>query len=93
MTATKLGLVFLLAACSGLTSPDGTANGEPGPSNPGSESAPVPVGANPVAGAKFWVSPTSYAREQADEWRATRPDDAAHMDKIANNPHSAWFGE
>lgn len=93
ITATKIGLAFLLAACSELTSAEDPGNPGNDPSNPGSESAPIPVGANPIAGASFWVSPTSHARDQANEWRATRPADAAHMDKIANNSQAAWFAE
>jgi endoglucanase len=49
------------------------------------------VGSNPIAGATFWVSPTSSAHDQATEWRASRPDDAAQIDKIARNPQSQWF--
>jgi len=94
MTAIKIGLLFFLAACSELTSPDNNP-GNPGndPSDPPSESAPIPVGSNPIAGASFWVSPSSRAHDQAADWRASRPADAAQMDKIAGNPNAAWFGD
>jgi endoglucanase len=93
MTAIRIGLLLLLAACSQLTSPDDSGNPGTGPSAPVSESEPVPVGANPIAGASFWVSPSSKAHDQATEWRISRPADAAQMDKIARNSHAAWFGE
>lgn len=93
MTATKIGLAFLVAACSELTSPEDPGNTGNGPLNPGSESAPIPVGANPIAGATFWVSPSSSARTQANDWRATRPTDAAQIDKIAGNSQAAWIAE
>jgi endoglucanase len=103
MTYPKIGLsrallsaVFLLA-CSDVTSPDARKKDSSTPP-PATEPAPapsppVPVGSNPIAGATFWVSPTSRAREQANEWRATRPADAVHMDKIANNSQATWFGD
>jgi endoglucanase len=43
--------------------------------------------------ARLYVDPDSHAREQADAWRATRPADAAQMDKIAAQPQAIWFGE
>jgi endoglucanase len=46
----------------------------------------------PFAGRRFYVDPDSAARRQADAWRATRPADAAQMDKIAAQPQAAWFG-
>jgi endoglucanase len=46
----------------------------------------------PFAGKRFYVDPDSAARRQADSWRATRPADAAQMDKIAAQPQAAWFG-
>ena len=48
---------------------------------------------DPFAGATFYVDPDSNASEQADEWRATRPADAAAMDRIAAQPHAEWFGD
>jgi endoglucanase len=51
------------------------------------------VGPNPVAGAAFWVASTSKAHDQANDWRETRPADAAQIDKIARNSHAKWFGE
>jgi len=50
-------------------------------------------GENPFAGACFLVDPLSNARRTADSWRGSRPADAAAMDKIANQPSAAWFGD
>jgi endoglucanase len=93
----------ILAACAGeATSPDGTADAShkkggtvtPPPPPPTSDPAPppVPVGGNPIAGVTFWVNPGSSAKQTADSWRATRPADAAQMDKIANGSQAQWFG-
>jgi endoglucanase len=103
MTYPRIGLsraflsAMFLVACSDVTSPD--ARRKENPTEPpatepvSAPSPPVPVGSNPIAGATFWVSPTSNARTQADEWRAGRPADAAQMDKIANQPQASWFGD
>jgi endoglucanase len=48
---------------------------------------------SPFAGRLLWVNPNSNARRQADEWRSSRPDDAAMMDKIAWQPDAQWFGD
>src|SRR5688500_8852971 len=92
-----LGVVFLLA-CSDVTSPEEARKKEnptppPATEPPSAPSPPVPGGSNPIAGATFWVSPTSNARTQASEWRASRPADAEQMDKIANQPQASWFGD
>jgi endoglucanase len=46
----------------------------------------------PFAGRRFYVEPDSAARRQAGAWRATRPADAAQMDKIAAQPQGVWLG-
>jgi endoglucanase len=60
-------------------------------------SAPPPVeavtGADLFASQRLWVNPNSRARQQADLWRESRPDDAAQMDKIAGQPDAQWFGD
>lgn len=48
---------------------------------------------NPFAGARLFVDPESNAARQADEWRLTRPLDAAAMDRIARQPQADWFGD
>lgn len=45
------------------------------------------------ASASFYVDPDSNAREQIDEWSATRPDDATALEKIASQPTARWFGD
>jgi endoglucanase len=49
-------------------------------------------GENPFRGVYWVVDPDSHAHSTADEWRATRPADAAAMDKIAGQPSAAWMG-
>ncbi|HUP89857.1 MAG TPA: glycoside hydrolase family 6 protein [Longimicrobiales bacterium] len=48
--------------------------------------------ANPFAGKRLYVDPTSPARKQADAWNRSRPADAAHMRGIANQSQVIWFG-
>ena len=95
--------VFALAACAGdAFSPDGSvadakhkkggSTTPPPPPPPDPAPTPIPVGVNPIAGATFWVNPYSNAKKTADSWRATRPADAAQMDKIAQNAQAQWFG-
>jgi endoglucanase len=47
---------------------------------------------NLLAGSSLWVNPASHARTTADAWRATRPADAAQMEKLAAQPQARWFG-
>lgn len=47
---------------------------------------------NLLSGAVLWVDPSSDARKTADAWRATRPADAAQMDKVAAQSQAKWFG-
>lgn len=42
---------------------------------------------------KWYADPNSNAAGQAAAWRASRPADAAQMDKIAAQPQADWFGE
>lgn len=90
-----------LAACAGdAISPDATADAKhrkggtttPPPPPPTTEPPPIPVSGNPIAGATFWIDPNSNARKTADSWRASRPADAAQMDKIAVGSQAQWFG-
>jgi endoglucanase len=50
------------------------------------------VAARPLPGAALYVDPASQAKAQADAWRASRPADAALLDKIATRPQAFWFG-
>ena len=56
-----------------------------------SAAAPVTPG-NPLASFTFYINQASNARKTADAWRATRPADAAQMDKVAAQPVAQWFG-
>jgi endoglucanase len=94
----------VLAACTeSPSSPDETADARhkkggstptptPPPPDPTPAPPPVPVTGNPILGAAFWVDPSSDARKTADSWRASRPADAAQMDKIATRSVATWFG-
>jgi endoglucanase len=50
-------------------------------------------GPNPFNGHKLFVDPDMQSAKQAERWRATRPADAALMDKIASQPQAEWLGE
>ncbi|MEX2284921.1 MAG: glycoside hydrolase family 6 protein, partial [Gemmatimonadota bacterium] len=85
---------FGLTACSDVLSPS-----DPGAdaAQKGGTTTPTPppatgVTINPLAGAQLFVDPNSQAKRQADEWRSSRPADAAELDKIAKQPMAAWFG-
>lgn len=52
-----------------------------------------PTGVNPFAGASLFVDPASRAKTQADLWRATRPADAAELDKVAARSQADWYNE
>ncbi len=49
-------------------------------------------GDNPFRDVYFVVDIESNAQRTADQWRATRPADAAAMDKIAAQPVASWIG-
>ena len=82
-------LAIALAACDAgsLAAPSGV------PVVPdGGGTVTAPESRSPFAGARFHVDPQSKARITASAWRATRPADAAQMDKIASQPVIRWFG-
>ena len=49
-------------------------------------------GENPFQDAYWVLDPDSNAHRTAEQWRATRPADAAALDKIAGQPAAAWMG-
>ena len=49
--------------------------------------------ANPFAGRKLYVDPGNPAKRQADAWQRSRPQDAARMRVIAEQPQVIWLGE
>ncbi len=68
------------------------------PAAPAAPTAPPqpttpPAPASVLVGARLYVNPSSDARHTADAWRATRPADAAQMDKIAAQPQARWIGD
>lgn len=94
--------LLLVAACSGDDimgpSADDTSilearkrNPPPVDSGP-TVTPPPPSGTNPFAGATFYVDPNSNARKQVTAWAATRPADAAQMEKVAQGAQAKWFG-
>ncbi len=50
-------------------------------------------GFDPFESVRLYADPNSNASRQAEEWRASRPKDAAQMDKIAAQPRAYWFGD
>lgn len=92
-TLPAVALVALLAGCGG----DGSVGVGPGaaeshPGTSGTVATPGNAGTNVFLGASFWVEQNSNARRTADAWRATRPADAAQLDKVAAQPQVRWFG-
>ncbi len=51
------------------------------------------VGANPLEKSPLWADPDTPAARQAAAWRASRPEDAALLDRIAGRPVASWFGD
>src|SRR3954471_5675257 len=47
---------------------------------------------NPLAGKRLYVDPNSAARRQAETLRRARPQDAALLSQIANQPVARWLG-
>jgi endoglucanase len=84
---------MILSACGDAVAPtfSDSSSGEVAPTG-----TPVPPGttpvANPISGRALWVPSWSRARITANEWRATRPADAAVMDEIGAQPQAQWFG-
>ncbi|MBW3535229.1 MAG: glycoside hydrolase family 6 protein [Gemmatimonadetes bacterium] len=57
------------------------------------DTAGTDPGTGTLAGATFWPDPYSNAAKQAEEWRLSRPEDAAYMDVIAAEAQADWFGD
>jgi len=67
------------------------ASGVPGQPRASMKSART-KGESPFKDAYFVLDPESNAHWTAARWRASRPADAAAMDKIAGQPAAAWIG-
>ena len=99
-TAVTVAAIAALVACAGdPAGPDASDLNyhskkyqPPPPPPPDLTPTPTPVAGNPIAGATFWVDPSSNAQKTADSWRVNAPIDAAQMDKIAKNGVAKWFG-
>src|SRR5687767_10953950 len=59
----------------------------------GASSSPKGTMNNPLQGKRLYVSPKTPARQQALAWQKSRPDDAARMLRLAEQPHAIWVGE
>src|SRR4051812_42881416 len=70
------------------TLPASGATGQPH----ASVTAPGGRGNTPLRAPSWVLAPASTARRTADQWRTSRPEDAAAMDKIAGQPSAAWMG-
>ena len=84
-----------LAACGGdsSTGPSlSTTSSDAPQSGAGTSASTLTTFANALAGTRLWVDPASHARATADAWRATRPADAAQLDKVAAQPQARWIG-
>ena len=57
------------------------------------DAKPHQISPSPFLGETLFVDPNSAARHVADNWRGSRPEDAAAMDKIASQPAAEWLGE
>jgi endoglucanase len=101
LPASSVRILSVLLAASAAACSAGDSSTGLGPSTadatvkPGGTSAPPsPTVSMPnlLAGASLWVNPSSHARTTADGWLATRPADAAQMEKVAAQPQAKWFG-
>ncbi len=54
--------------------------------------SPMPFYTNPLLGKQLFIEKNTQAAKQADEWRLSRPKDAAAMDVIANESRGVWIG-
>jgi endoglucanase len=59
----------------------------------GSPSATAAPGGDPFAGRHLYVDPSSAAAKAAADLRATHPQDADEVSKIAQQPQADWFGD
>lgn len=48
---------------------------------------------SPFLSATLYVDPDSSAARQAEEWQASRPEDAELLSRIATQPTAKWFGD
>lgn len=53
---------------------------------------PVETSPNPLRGLRLYVDPGSQAALQVSRWASTRPNDAALVARIAEQPQAVWLG-
>jgi len=54
---------------------------------------PAPItSSNPFRGEKFFIDPTSSARQWVTQYKSKNPQDALLMEKVASHPWATWFG-
>lgn len=84
-------VTMIVSACGDALAPagDSTSGGASGSDARKSPTSPM---SNPLLGSALWVPTWSRARTTADQWRSTRPSDAALMDRLAEQPQAQWFG-
>lgn len=87
--AGRVAIALLAVGASACT--DAIAPGGAAPE--GDATAPSQPAFNPLAGRALWVPSWSQARITAGQWRASRPADAALMDRIAEQAQAQWFGD
>lgn len=93
LTRVMFGLVAVTTACQDAIAPSSASlETDPAVAPVGGTDVPTP-GANPLLGSALWVPSISRPRLTAEEWRTSRPTDAAVMDKIAAQPVAQWFGD
>lgn len=86
-TVTRCLRFLALAALIPVPSGASQGSGAMWQATPAANDAPVLAD-----GVEFFVDPNSNARKQSNEWRSSRPDDAAAMERIAGQPQADWFG-
>ena len=81
--------VCVLAACGDLDPTSVDVAGTEKKKTP----MPTPTSSvtNPFAGISLFAEPTGFALSTAESWRATRPADAALMEKIGRTAQAVWF--
>ena len=63
------------------------------PKRHATDAVPHRIGGNPLAGETLYVDPNTAAHATAENWRSSRPADAAAIEKIATQPAAEWLGE
>ena len=93
--APRAHISLVVVAFAGCVNPPGPktipASGVAGQARASMTSARV-RGENPFRDVYWALQPESNAERTAAEWRATRPADAAALDKIAGQPAAGWMG-